>query len=215
MPMPPFVSVAEAAHLVRAGGIIIYPTETFWAIGCSALLAGPVEAICAIKGRKPDKPLPLIAASASQAAAWADLAFAPSGLIQKFWPGPLSLLLRGKNSLASKAINPQHKTALRISASKTARAISCQAAAPLIATSANMSGDPPARDLAGLAEQLRAGCETSGLPWGIVAEIPEKRWNAPSTLLEPLRQGGVWRLKILREGAIRRADLLSSQWELI
>lgn len=213
--MKPFLSIAEAARLVQAGGIIIYPTETFWAIGCSALLVRPVDIICSIKGRQPDKPLPLIAASASQAAAWVDLAFAPPGLVGKFWPGPLSLLLPVKISLASKALNPQHKAALRISAAKSAREISCLAEAPLIATSANISGSPPVRDPQGLTEQLCRRCDESGLTWGIVAEIQKGSWNAPSTLLEPLRQDRLWRLKILREGAIRRSELLSPEWELI
>lgn len=213
--MRPSVSVAEAARLVRAGGIIIYPTETFWAIGCSALLAGPVDAICAIKGRKPDKPLPLIAGTTTQADAWVALDAAPIELIHKFWPGPLSLLLPNKNSLASNTINPQHKTALRISSSKCARELSALAEAPLVATSANISGRAPSRDPAGITEQLYRRCDKSGLPWGIVAETQKETWDAPSTLIEPLLVDNVWRLKILREGAIRRADLLSPQWEII
>lgn len=211
----PALSVAEAARLVRAGGIIIYPTETFWAIGCSALLTRPVDAICTIKGRSSDKPLPLIAASPRQAADWVDPGFVPVELVRRFWPGPLSLLLPGKNSLASKTINPQHKTALRVSAAKSAREISEQAGAPLIATSANISGFPPARELAGIANQLCRRCDESGLPWGIVADVQGKTWNEPSTLLEPVRIDRGWRLKLLREGAIKRSDLLSPEWELI
>lgn len=213
--MLPSVSVVEAGRLIRAGGIIIYPTETFWAIGCSALLGGAVNAICAIKGRKPDKPVPLIAASAAQAATWVELGSAPIELIHKFWPGPLSLLLPDKNSLASNTINPQHKTALRISSAKCARELSALAEAPLVATSANISGCAPTRDPAGIPEQLYRRCDKSGLPWGIVAETQKETWNAPSTLIEPLLVDNVWRLKILREGAIRRADLLSPQWEIV
>lgn len=209
------LALSQAGALLRAGGILFYPTETLWAIGCAADNAAATAAVCAIKHRPPGKPLPLIAATISQAAGWLDMDSAPADLIARFWPGPLTLVLPIKKSLAPDAINSQHKAAARVSASPCARALANMAGCPIVATSANLADKAPAREAGGLAPELLSACEASGLPWGILASPCQPAGGAPSTLVEPLRSESGWRLKILREGAIKKSDLRSPDWELV
>lgn len=206
------LNLDEAATLLAAGGIVIYPTETFFALGCVATLAAPVRAIFAIKGRPPQKPLPILAADMAQARQVAHVEEAPGDLLELFWPGPLTLLLAAKKNLAPELINPQHKAALRITAGAVAARLARAAQGCLTASSANISGFAPVARLAELDPGLIAACHRSGLPWGILgAEQPGG--NLPSTVAEPIWTGTQWQLRILRHGQIP-ADQLQ-QWNPI
>ena len=87
-------AITRAAQVVRNGGVIIYPTETFYGLGGHSGQPGVIEKIYRIKGRERGKPLPLIAADAAvvrkAAAAWPEEA---EKLAQAFWPGPLTLVI--------------------------------------------------------------------------------------------------------------------------
>lgn len=204
-----------ASSILKAGGLVIYPTETFWALGCAVRSPRAVAAIFRIKNRARNKPLPLIAADTPQAGAHVDLDAAPEGLLQKFWPGPLSLLLPVKKYLAPGLINSQHKAALRVSSCACATGLARLADCPLVATSANLSGAVAAAARCELTPQLLAACMRTGLPWGIMAageEMPA--YSQPSTLAEPFYKGGSWELRILRSGAVKNDLLTRSGWRL-
>ena len=84
---------AAAARCLRRGGVVIFPTETFYGLGCLAADAAAVARIYQLKRRPVQRPLPLLAADADQAGAVVWLEAAPPELTARFWPGPLSLLL--------------------------------------------------------------------------------------------------------------------------
>lgn len=216
LPMPvPFLELNSAAAIINAGGIVIYPTETFWAIGCSALNPQAVSAIFHIKARDTAKPLPLLTANAAQAGHFVDFRAAPPRLAQTFWPGPLSLILPAIAYLAPGVLNDQRKAAVRVTSCHVAAQLAQLAKCPLVATSANPGGGQAVRDFAAISKLLLANCAASGLSWGALApDTTSFTEAAPSTLLEPIRANGVWKLTILRQGAIKREQLIQPEWEL-
>lgn len=136
--------ISEAASLVSEGGVVVYPTETFYALGGLPMRGSVIRRIFAIKGRAADKPLPLIAggmpAVRKAVAAWppdAEL------LAESFWPGPLTLILPASTDLPAELHVLTGKIAVRVSPHPVALALAQAAGGLLISTSANVSGRPP------------------------------------------------------------------------
>lgn len=211
----PLLTVSEASKILSEGGLIIYPTETFLALGAAATAATAITAIYQIKGRPLQKPLPLISSSLKQVAAWVDTNSCPPTLLSTFWPGPLTILLPAHKPLSPRLTGSQNKLAIRVSASETARGLAHAAGALITATSANLAGQSPCSQITALDRKLLAACAASGLPWGIVNESNPCHYEAPSTVVEPQGTQTGWTLKILRPGAIPKAALASSNWRLI
>jgi L-threonylcarbamoyladenylate synthase len=133
-------ALAEAGPPLRQAGLIIYPTDTLYALGGLALVPLAARRVRAAKGRAPDKPLPLIAGSPEQVARlcalWPETAARLAGA---FWPGPLTLVFHAAEQVPEEVTAGSARVAVRIPASALARAL-CGLAGPLIATSANLSG---------------------------------------------------------------------------
>jgi L-threonylcarbamoyladenylate synthase len=187
--------VARAAAALRAGELIVYPTETVYAVGGAALEAAAVRRARLAKGRADDKPLPLIVADADGARAlcrtWPAAAEA---LAARFWPGALTLVLPASARVPVEVTAGSGTVAVRVSGLALARALS-GAAGPLVSTSANRAGEPPA---ATCAEALAALGTAVALALDGGACV-----GAPSTIVDLTGD----RPTILREGSIRRADL--------
>ena len=105
--------VTASALCLRNGGILIYPTETFFALGCMADQAAAVDMLYQIKGRPVHKPLPLLAADTTQVDRVALLTAMPIGL-EQFWPGPLTVLLPARPGLPASLVNPDGQVAVRV-----------------------------------------------------------------------------------------------------
>lgn len=121
--------------------IIIYPTDTAYALGCDARDDEAVKRIFAIKGRDQAKTLPLVAADINMVREWCDLAGQAQALAEKYWPGPLTLVLPVKKAGLAKAVMAEGAVAIRVPDVKEARALAQEIGAPLVSTSANQSGD--------------------------------------------------------------------------
>ena len=199
---PRRLGLEEAAAVLAAGGIVIFPTETLYAIGCRADKAGACARLCKLKGRPEGSPLPLLAGDTAQAARTVRLAVAPPALLALFWPGPLSLLLPALAGVAPQARDAGGLSALRVSPHPLAAALAKFAGGALTASSANFSGAPPAARAEDLDPALLAALAAEGLPAGLLAaRAPEEepRGGAPSTLALPL---GGNALRLLRRGAV-------------
>ena len=135
-------AVARAVELLRGGHLLIYPTDTLYALGGCALDPAPVHKVRLAKGRDQAKPLPLIAADADQVRALCRV-FPPSAerLAARFWPGPLTLVLPAAAAVPGEVTAGTGTVAIRIPALALARAL-CAAAGPLVSTSANPAGGP-------------------------------------------------------------------------
>ena len=117
-------SLARAVAILRAGGLVAFPTETVYGLGADAANADAVKQVFAAKGRPQDHPLIVHIASAAQLSAWArDISAAAYTLAEKFWPGPLTLILRRAHSVSDVVTGGQDTVALRVPAHPLAQAL--------------------------------------------------------------------------------------------
>jgi len=135
-------AVARAVAALDAGGLLIYPTDTLYALGGRGLDAAAGRKVRAAKGRDA-RPLPLIAADLEQVLGLAADVPAPATLLaERFWPGPLTVILASRRGVPDEVTAGTATVAVRVPALALARRL-CRDAGPLISTSANLSGAAP------------------------------------------------------------------------
>ena len=141
-------AIRRAAASLHQGGIVAYPTEAVWGLGCDPKNHGAVQNLLALKRRDPRKGLILIAADIAMFAPYLhDLKPALIEQLQAGWPGAITWLIPN-NHYASPWISGGHDTlALRVTAHPVAAALSRAFGGPLVSTSANPQGLPPAKSL--------------------------------------------------------------------
>jgi L-threonylcarbamoyladenylate synthase len=140
-------AIEEAATWIRNGGVVAIPTDTLYGLACDPFRADGVARVFAVKGRAAERALPLIAADAAQVAAHLGT-LPPLGvrLAERFWPGPLTLILVAPASVARDVTGDTGTVGVRVPADDVARAIAAACERPITATSANLSGGPPTAD---------------------------------------------------------------------
>jgi L-threonylcarbamoyladenylate synthase len=155
----PLEVIFEATALLRQGGLVIYPTETFYALG-AVPVEEAVEKIFDLKGRDFTKPLPLIASTReavlSVVSGWSDTA---EKLARDFWPGPLTLILPANSNLPPILHAGTGKVAIRISPHPVASCLAESAGGLLVSTSANKAGENPREDPAMISGEVLAGVD--------------------------------------------------------
>lgn len=132
-------NINDAIKLLKKGELLVYPTETSYALGADALNAKAVARVFAAKGRNANKALPIIVASLAMAKKYVLLSSTIEILAEQYWPGPLTLVLPLKKSF-SRRLGNKGTVAIRVSGNATARQLSAALHGPIIATSANLSG---------------------------------------------------------------------------
>lgn len=188
------------AHLER-GGLLAYPTETVYGLGSAPSSPG-LGALSRLKGRAPGKPFLLLVSGRAMAEEWG-LVMSPSAraLSDAFWPGPLTLVLRGgEGRLPDELRGKEGGIAVRHTSHAAIARLVAAMGRPLTSTSANRPGEPAApgpdriREVFG--PEIHRG-ELLVLDGGVLGNVP------PSTLVDCT--GPMPRL--VREGAIPRAEL--------
>jgi L-threonylcarbamoyladenylate synthase len=190
-------SLAPAVDVLRSGGVLAFPTETVYGLGCDAENPEAVRRVAALKGRPDDKAFILLVPSAGAVRSRvAAVGAAAARLMTAFWPGPLTLVFRvsGEWSPASGG----DTVAFRVSPDPVCRSLGRLFPRPIVSTSANPAGLEPARS----AQEV--GCL---FPKGLDAVIDggERRSALPSTVVDVT--GAVPRL--IRRGPVS-ADALRS-----
>ncbi len=148
--------IAEAARLLRDGGLVAFPTETVYGLGADATNGQAVAAIFAAKGRPLFNPLIVHVADLEEARRHVELSPRASALAEKFWPGPLTLVLpRRKNSPLSLLVSAGlDSVALRAPSHPAAIALLKEAGRPVAGPSANLSGQVTATTAQHVADSL-------------------------------------------------------------
>jgi L-threonylcarbamoyladenylate synthase len=173
----------DQLELIRAGGLVIFPTETIYGLGCIATDAEALERLFAAKGRAPGQPPPvLIDGEAMLSLLVSAIPPAARALMQAHWPGGLTLVLPARSGLPERLTGrgPDGLTiGVRHSAHPVAQALCRGVGLPIVATSANLSGatgaaaaprrigDVPAELIAAAAVVIDGG-EVAGRPSTIV-----------------------------------------------
>jgi len=141
-------SFSAALEALRRGAAIVFPTETFYGLGADALDEHAVERVASLKGRNPDAPIAVIVADREMLSQIVEEISSPAEkLIERFWPGPLTLILPAKQGLPAPLLNREGKIGVRVSSQPIAARLSRELGRPITATSANPTGKEPARTI--------------------------------------------------------------------
>lgn len=189
---PDAAGIARAAALLRAGGLVAFPTETVYGLGGDATCDAAVAGIYAAKGRPSHNPLIVHVPDLAAAERLAEFDAPARALAAAFWPGPLTLVLplRPDAGLSPRITAGHTRVALRVPAHPLARALLRACARPLAGPSANPSGKvsptTAAHVLQGLSGRIAAVLDGGPCPVGVESTI-----LAPGTPTELLRPGGL------------------------
>ncbi|HUI82812.1 MAG TPA: L-threonylcarbamoyladenylate synthase [Candidatus Binatia bacterium] len=185
--------VTYVAEKLRAGEVLGMPTDTFYGLAVDPFNLHAVDRVYEIKNRSRHKPLSLLIESVDQAA---DLAWPVPEifylLARRFWPGPLTIIVKADPKLPLKVTANTGNVALRVPAAEVPLAIIRSAGLPITATSANLHGEAECTTAIEVRDQL-GDCLSIIVDGGQVPGV------MPSTIVDLTGDGG-WRL--LRQGAI-------------
>jgi L-threonylcarbamoyladenylate synthase len=189
--------LADAVAALRDGELVVYPTETFYGIAADPFSPMALEQLFAIKGREANKPIALIAADSAMAFAIArEVPEIARRLAIAFWPGPLTMVIPARRDFPPQLIGPDGGVGVRVSPHPIARALSSGLGRPITATSANLSGEPPASTIDAARKSLGNKVKVF-LEGGILTA------GAPSTVIVCHADG----FRIVRAGAISEREL--------
>lgn len=135
--------IAAAAMILRQGGLVAFPTETVYGLGADALSAEAVGKVYVAKGRPSDNPMIVHIARASDLGRLTPM-LSPDivTLVENFWPGPLTLVVKKKDGIPDRTTGGLDTVAVRMPDSRTALDLITMADTPIAAPSANISGSP-------------------------------------------------------------------------
>lgn len=139
------LDVAKAAALLERGGVLAYPTEGVWGLGCDPFDEAAVLRLLDIKQRSVDKGVILIAGDASQLDAivdWARLPDAARARVHDSWPGPNTWVVPARTDVPVFITGAHDSVAVRVSAQAEVVALCAAFGGVLVSTSANLSGEP-------------------------------------------------------------------------
>ena len=201
--MAKICSLEDIARCMRDDGIGVYPTETFMALGCRAGSEAAVARLYQAKQRPHGLPLPLIAADRAQVESIVRILPEAERLMERFWPGPLSILLPISARVPVALNSGADKLAVRIPAHSGARDLARAVGEALVASSANISGSPPAKDAESIDPVL---LERVPVVWDAP---PRPAGRLSSTVVELL---GGNTIRVLRQGAVSTHALQQAGW---
>ncbi len=191
--------IRYAADQIRAGEVLGMPTDTFYGLAADPFNLRAVDRVYEIKSRSRHKPLSLLIESVEQAEELArPLPEEFHALAKKFWPGPLTIIVRAASRLPLKVTANTGNVALRIPSSAIPLAVVQAAHIAITATSANLSGESECTSAEAVRDQLQDRISI------IVDGGPSPR-EVSSTIIDLTDEEARW--KIMREGAIPAQEI--------
>ena len=184
--------LAQAADVVRAGGLVALPTDTVYGLAVDPFSAPAVQRLFAAKGRELSRAVPLIAADLAQLEAQLG-GLPPLGrlLAEEFWPGPLTILIKAPSTITHDVVGGTGRVGVRIPDHAVARGLCRASERVLTATSANLSGQPATDQPGDLVAPL-------GHSVDVLLDAGKTRGGPPSTIVDV--SGGD--VILVRSGAI-------------
>ncbi|MFA5126873.1 MAG: L-threonylcarbamoyladenylate synthase [Patescibacteria group bacterium] len=188
------IEVLQAAlGVLQNDGVIIYPTETSYGLGADFFSPTAVKKVYQVKGRDKDKPLSVIVSDFVYASSLVDFNHIARSLATQYWPGPLTLVLPFKHHHWQDYFDKF--LALRVSSLALAQTIAALLACPLVATSANISGNSPSYRVDDIRQQFAKAKYQPDL----FINAGDLEVNQPSTMIKCERDSAT----ILRQGALQ------------
>ncbi len=187
----------QACETLRRGGLVAFPTDTLYALGANALNPAAIDRVHTVKGRHHGKPLSILIPSVEAAADLAaDLPDGVRSLMQAFWPGALTVVVKASPKVPAILRGTLGTVGLRMPAGSVARALLAAFAGPIIGTSANKSGGADPAD-------ARTVQKAVGGQIDLILDGGRVALGVPSTVIDCTTQPA----RLLREGAIPGSKL--------
>jgi len=190
----------SAAAVMRAGGVILYPTDTLYGLGADALSDEAVVKVYAIKERDEWKPIHCIILDLEMAERYAEVNESARKLAKKFLPGPLTLVLRKRTEFSTGIFRGNETVGIRIPNDEFCLALARVLGKPYTTTSANPSGKETGRDVQTITGQL--GSMAASLD--LIVDAGRLPLRKPSTVVDLTGKEP----SIIREGAISAREIM-------
>lgn len=179
--------IVRAAEILRQGGLVVFPTETFYGIAAAWDQPRALERLAELKGRDASKPIALSAADAGQVDPLVkDVSELARGLMARFWPGPLTLVLTARAGLHPCLVSADGGVGVRVSSHPAAAGLSRALGRAVTATSANLAGRDSPRRAADLDPALVRGVDLvldlGPTPGGPASTVLDARLDPPVIL---------------------------------
>jgi L-threonylcarbamoyladenylate synthase len=184
-----------AAETVTKGGLICYPTDTLYGLGCDPFNTPAIMKTIAAKGKR-EKAMPVLVKSIDDAERLAFFSESARRLTAAYWPGPLTIVLPARNEIPP-ALAPERTVGLRSPKHAICQQLLGLCSGYLVGTSANLTGKTPATSTEEIMRQL-------GDRVDIVLDGGKPPVGVASTVVDLTRE----HLVVLREGPITRVDVL-------
>jgi L-threonylcarbamoyladenylate synthase len=191
-PDRPKTAFARCREVVRSGGVIAYPTETFYALGVDPRDPAAVRKLFEIKGRQSDQPILVLIKGPEDVKEWVSL-ITPSAqdLMKRFWPGALTLVFPAREGVLPELTAESGTIGLRVPGNELTRRLLEFLGTALTGTSANPSGGPSLRTAQEVADEL-------GERIDLVLDAGMTPGGKPSTVVD----ASVVPPKVIRDGAV-------------
>ncbi|MEK9183573.1 MAG: L-threonylcarbamoyladenylate synthase [Patescibacteria group bacterium] len=194
---PTAVNIKKAASVMRSGGLVIFPTDTVYGIGCDAFNVNAVKKIFLAKKRKENKALPILIANIKQLEILVkEIPPLAKELIKKYWPGQLTIVFYKNKKVSSEVTANSDKVAVRWPKNRIATDLIKELQLPIIGTSANLSGQNSILTVNDIPESLLDSVDLI-LDGGTL-----KSFGVSSTIIDVTSNPP----QILREGAVNLKD---------
>lgn len=188
-------NVLAASRIVRKGGLVVYPTETVYGLGCDPFNIEAVKRIFKVKGER-RKPLPILASSINHVEKIASMSQEGKKIAKKFWPGPLTLVFPKKLVLPNMVTCNLNSVGVRIPKHDVALQLISSSNGLLIGTSANKTGEKPPRTVQEATQPLKEDVD-------VVLDGGPTTLGKPSTVADLTTK----KPRILREGPISLKEI--------
>ena len=186
----------EAARIIASGGVIAFRTDTFYGLGADPLNPSAIRKIKELKGREDGKPILLLISDDDQVDRFIQQSEFFKLVARGHWPAPLTLIGAARPEVASELTAGTNSLGVRLPDDDSVRALVRACGGALTATSANVSGQPPARTAQEVARYFPTGID-------LIVDAGEATATEPSTVLDVSKSEP----RLVREGAISRDEL--------
>ena len=195
------IELEEAVRSLSSGGVVVFPTDTLYGLGADVFSLAALQRIFSIKGRRADLALPVLVAGLDQVEAVAQpMSAQAQRLAERFWPGPLTLVMRRSPDLPGLVPGGADTVAVRMPGHPVPLELARRLGRPITGTSANRSGQPDLLDLSALENQLGNLVDhiiqTGPVPAGTASTIVNVTGDTPQLL-----RGGAISLEEILEAA--------------
>lgn len=183
--------IAQACAVMERGGVILYPTDTIWGIGCDATNSDAVRRVYEIKRRSDNKALIVLTDSMAKVEFYVDEIPDIAWDLVELSSKPLTIIYSGARNLASELLGEDGSVGIRVTQEPFSQALCRRFRKPIVSTSANVSGDKSPRNFAEISDEIKHAVD-----YIVEARQDEAGEAQPSSIIK-VGKGGL--IKVIRE----------------